>query len=50
MAKRYGWGPEMVADLTPFQQVMYLRDENETAKTVSFRDEKEFEQWATQRK
>lgn len=31
--------------MTPYQQAAYLREKNETANTVTFQSETEFQQW-----
>lgn len=47
LARRYGYSPQVIADMTPAQQAMMLEDnENDPyADSITFRDQAEYLAW-----
>jgi len=51
LARRYGYSVQEIADMTPYQQVKMLQDDesDQTVKTLTFRDEAEYRNWLASR-
>lgn len=45
LAKMYGFSPDTVLNMTPYQQLVYLQDDDSEAGVARFATVEEYQQW-----